>query len=294
MTTPEPQPSDREPAEPAQSTEPAEHAGSAPSSEPSEPSAASESPAASEPADPPAAASAASGASEGPEGPAGSESRAASEPEYADRVYRSTSGFVGGALILALACWLGVDAVVVGEGNAPWLALAALLFLVPLVAAYTLVPAVYANEDRLRVRNPFRTITLPWGRVVSLRSAYTNEVVSDDGGKYQLWALPVSLRARKRASRRDLRAVGDRALGAEASLGGGAARRGGSDSAAADRSAAVERARTDRSMDELRELHESRGAEASAQGEVSVRWSYGIIAPSLAGAVLLAVLLGLG
>nr|WP_240497250.1 PH domain-containing protein [Streptomyces hirsutus] len=203
-------------------------------------------------------------------------------------MYRSTSGFVGGALILALACWLGIDAVAVGEGNTPWLALAALLFLVPLVAAYTLVPAVFANEDRLRVRNPFRTITLPWGRVVSLRSGYTNEVFSDDGGKYQLWALPVSLRARKRATRRDPRVMGGRTPGTEAS------RRGGVAPGAPDRSAGVDRAPTDRSMDELRELHEIRGGEASAQGEVSVRWSYEIIAPSLAGAVLLAVLLGLG
>ncbi|WP_406356030.1 PH domain-containing protein [Streptomyces sp. NBC_01635] len=280
MTTPEPQPSDREPAEPAQSTEPAD---SAASSELSEPSAASESPATPEPADSLAAASAASEGSA-----AASAGPAASGPKYADRIYRSTSGFVGGALILALACWLGIDAVAVGEGDTPWLALAALLFLVPLVAAYTLVPAVYANEDRLRVRNPFRTITLPWGRVVSLRSGYTNEVFSDDGGKYQLWALPVSLRARKRATRRDPRVTGDRAPGT------GASRRGGVAPGAPDRSAGVDRAPTDRSMDELRELHEHRGGEASAQGEVSVRWSYEILAPSLAGAVLLAVLLGLG
>ncbi|CAM5642723.1 hypothetical protein SHIRM173S_08384 [Streptomyces hirsutus] len=233
MTTPEPQPSDREPAEPAQSTESTEPADS---SEPSEPSAVSESPATSEPADSPAAASAASVASEG--SAAASAGPAASGPKYADRIYRSTSGFVGGALILALACWLGIDAVAVGEGNTPWLALAALLFLVPLVAAYTLVPAVFADEDRLRVRNPFRTITLPWGRVVSLRSGYTNEVFSDDGGKYKLWALPVSLRARKRATRRDPRVMGGRTPGTEAS------RRGGVAPGAPDRSAGVDRAPT--------------------------------------------------
>ncbi|WP_416237947.1 PH domain-containing protein [Streptomyces sp. NEAU-W12] len=266
MTTPEPQPSDREPAEPAQSTEPADgtedgtaSTGSAAASDSAESSAGPEYPAAAgpAPAGPPAAASA---------GP---------EPGYADRVYRSTSGLVGGALILGLACWLGVDALLVGEGDAPWLALAALLFIVPLVAAYTLVPAVYANEDRLRVRNPFRTIVLPWGQVSSLRSGYTNEVFSEAGAKYQLWALPVSLRARKRAARR-LPQVSDRAApGAGASRGG------------------VERAGTDGSMDELRELHERNAGEAHAQGEASVRWAYEIIAPSLAGAVLLAVLLAL-
>ncbi|MGY0069399.1 PH domain-containing protein [Streptomyces sp. QTS137] len=264
MTTPEPQPSDREPAEPARSTEPAEgakdgtgSAGSAAAADPAEPS-------------------------------------AGSEPKYADRVYRSTSGFAGGVLILGLACWLGVDALLVGEGDAPWLALAALLFLVPLVAAYTLVPAVYANEDRLRVRNPFRTIVLPWGQVSSLRSGYTNEVFSDAGTKYQLWALPVSLRARKKAARRFPQTSDGAALGAEASRGGGVnggSRRVGS---ASDRPGGGERTGTDGSMDELRELHERNAGEAHAQGEASVRWAYEIIAPSLAGAVLLAVLLALG
>ncbi|MFD3733779.1 PH domain-containing protein [Streptomyces sp. NPDC058632] len=287
MTTPEPQPSDREPAEPAQSTEPAD--GTKDSAESAEPSAEPESPAASEPApaDSPAPtpAAAGSGSADGSAGP---------EPEYADRVYRSTSGFVGGALILGLACWLALDAVIVGEGDAPWLALAALLFLVPLVAAYTLVPAVYANEDRLRVRNPFRTIVLPWGRVSSLRSGYTNEVFSDDGTKYQLWALPVSLRARKKAARRYPQASDSAVLGPEASLGGGANAGPRYVGSASDRPGGGERTGTDGSMDELRELHERNTGEAHAQGEASVRWAYGIIAPSLAGAVLLAVLLGLG
>ncbi|MFE7816338.1 PH domain-containing protein [Streptomyces sp. NPDC057433] len=280
MTTPEPQPSDREPAEPAPSAEPADgtedgtaSTGSAAASDSAESSAGPESSAASQSA--PAAGSPAT-ASAGSESPAGPEAAAGPEPRYADRVYRSTSGFVGGALILGLACWLGVDALLVGEGDAPWLALAALLFVVPLVAAYTLVPAVYANEDRLRVRNPFRTIVLPWGQVSSLRSGYTNEVFSEAGAKYQLWALPVSLRARKRAARRLPQASDRAAPGAGASLGGGG------------------RAGTDGSMDELRELHERNAGEAHAQGEASVRWAYEIIAPSLAGAVLLAVLLTLG
>jgi hypothetical protein len=47
-------------------------------------------------------------------------------------------------------------------------------------------------------------------------------------------------------------------------------------------------------MDELRELRESRGKEPSAQGEVTVRWAYEIIAPVIAGAVLLAILLATG
>ncbi|NEY37117.1 PH domain-containing protein, partial [Streptomyces sp. PRKS01-65] len=126
-------------------------------------------------------------------------------PATRDRVYRSPGGIAGGVLLLAVIGWLGIDAVLSGEGRTPWLALAVLLLLVPLVVAFTLRPAVFAGEDRLRIRNPLRVVVLPWGQVASLRSGYTNEVVAASGTKYQLWAIPVSLRARKKAARQEAR-----------------------------------------------------------------------------------------
>lgn len=207
--------------------------------------------------------------SEAPEVPA------AQEPAYPDRVYRSSGGLAGGVLLLALAGWLGIDALVRGEGRTPWLSLATLLFVVPLVVAFTLRPAVYAGDSRLRVRNPFRLVTLPWGQVAELRSGYTNEVLDRAGAKYQLWAVPVSLRARKKAARREAR---------------GAAK-GASDEGAPRTPV---RAETDRIMDEIRALREARAGAREAQGEVTVRWAYEIVAPAAAGAVLLAVLLATG
>ncbi len=218
---------------------------------------------------------------------------------YKDRVYRSPAGVVGGALVLAIVAWLGIDAVVVGEGRTPWLALATMLFLVPLVFAYTLRPAVFVNDDGLRVRNPLRLIVLPWGQVASLRSGFSNEVVDDSGIKYQLWALPVSVRARSKAARQDARAA-RAAARADARAGQGGSLRGGAVGAAdlgAGAALAADgprRAETDRAMDELRELHERRQGEPGTQGEVTVRWAYEIIAPAVAGAVLLGVLWGLG
>ncbi len=218
---------------------------------------------------------------------------------YKDRVYRSPAGVVGGALVLAIVAWLGIDAVVVGEGRTPWLALATMLFLVPLVFAYTLRPAVVVNDDGLRVRNPLRLIVLPWGQVASLRSGFSNEVVDDSGTKYQLWALPVSVRARSKAARQDARAA-RAAARADARAGQGGSLRGGAVGAAdlgAGAALAADgprRAETDRAMDELRELHERRQGEPGTQGEVTVRWAYEIIAPAVAGAVLLGVLWGLG
>ncbi|WP_458076585.1 PH domain-containing protein [Streptomyces sp. EMB26] len=218
---------------------------------------------------------------------------------YKDRVYRSPAGVVGGALVLAIVAWLGIDAVVVGEGRTPWLALATMLFLVPLVFGYTLRPAVFVNDDGLRVRNPLRLIVLPWGQVASLRSGFSNEVVDDSGTKYQLWALPVSVRARSKAARQDARAAraaarADGRAGQGGSLRGGAVGAADLGAGAALAADGPRRAETDRAMDELRELHERRQGEPGTQGEVTVRWAYEIIAPAVAGAVLLGVLWGLG
>ncbi|MGW4550597.1 PH domain-containing protein [Streptomyces violaceorubidus] len=227
-----------------------------------------------------------------------------SGPVSKDRAYRSPAGISGGVLVLALVLWLGIDALVAGDGSTRWKALAALVFLVPLVAAYTVRPAVFANDDRMRVRNPFRVIVLPWSRVDSFRSAYTNEVFTEGGAKYQLWSVPVSLRGRKKAARQeDRRAVG----GAGGAGGAGGRRRGsvlggmgqfgsrgdGVGSGAVEADGPV-RAEADKVMDELRELWEARQAAEGSRGEVTVRWAYEVIVPVVVGAVALGVLLGVG
>ena len=217
------------------------------------------------------------------------------DPVVKDRVYRSHMGVAGGVLLLAIVLWLGIDALIRGEGRTQWLALAALILIVPLVSAFTLRPAVHANEDRLRIRNPFRVIVLPWGQIASLRSGYSNEVVAKSGTKFQLWAVPVSLRARKRAARRSARAAVERGAGARGERGG----RGGLGldrlefgAPGADPQAhGPVRAESDQVMDDLRELQERRENAESAQGEVTVRWAYEVVGPAIAGAVLLLILL---
>ncbi|NEA99723.1 PH domain-containing protein [Streptomyces sp. SID13726] len=216
-------------------------------------------------------------------------------PESRDRIYRSPMALIGGFLLLVIIGWLGVDAVVSGSGRTPWLALAALILLVPLVSAFTLRPAVFANNDRLRIRNPFRVIVVPWGEVETLRSGYSNEVLSKAGVKYQLWAIPVSLRGRKKAARQTARQASGRGRGSSRGLGlfGG----GMHTDALGGRTPLPEgptRAETDKIMDDLRELLEARTKAETSQGEVTVRWAYEIAGPAVAGAVLLAILLAVG
>ncbi|WP_030382234.1 MULTISPECIES: PH domain-containing protein [unclassified Streptomyces] len=221
-----------------------------------------------------------------------------------DRVHRSSAGIAGGVVLLALVAWLGIDALVVGKGRTPWLALAAMIVIVPLVSAFTLRPAVFVNDDRLRVRNPFRVIVLPWGSVASLRSGYSNEVVATSGTKYQLWAVPVSLRGRKRAARHEARQTAEGIGGAGVGRGGPGRRGGmlgglggGFGGRGAGAGAGTEgpvRAQTDQIMDDLKEFAERRGGAEAAQGEPSVRWAYEVLGPVAAGLIVFAVLLATG
>lgn len=204
------------------------------------------------------------------------------EPVYDDRVYRSSMAVATGVLLLALIAWLCGDAVVRGSGNTPWVALAIALCAVPLTVAFTIRPAVFANDDRLRVRNPFRVIELPWAAVDAVRAGYSAEVLAE-GSKYQLWSVPVSLRERKKANRQQY------------SRRGGLLGKGMKAPAPPDGvQAAPRRANADRVIDELRELQERGARRAGAQGDVRVRWSYEIIAPAVVGALLAIVLLATG
>ncbi|WP_333771220.1 PH domain-containing protein [Streptomyces sp. IBSBF 2435] len=215
------------------------------------------------------------------------------QPKYADRAYRSVAGMVGGVGLVAVACWLGGDAIANGKGHTPWLAIAALLLALPLIVALTLRPAVFANSDRIRVRNPFRTITVPWAGVDGVRSSYSTEMLAG-GKKYQLWAIPVSLRARKRAARQEAKV---KAAGDDAFTPGGGGRRPayGRRSSPVPGADPTIRAWSDQALSELRELaerHEGKVAEGGSTVPV-VRWCWEVLAPAAAGAVVLIVLLSL-
>ena len=229
-------------------------------------------------------------------------------PVYADRSYRSKSGMAAGVLLLALTLWLCVDALVKGHGNTPWLALATLVLVAPLVTAFTLWPVVRASEDRLVVRNPFRTVTAPWKQVESLQAALSVELRTDGGKKYQVWAVPVSLRQRKRANRRSMISKGDASVigsrrGQDSRFPAGGP---GLRSAFTRSSATVSYGSTDdsgpgvawadRVVQELLELR-ARAVEqdrAGADGAVAVTWTWWVTAPAVVGAVALIVLLAAG
>lgn len=209
------------------------------------------------------------------------------EPQFADRAYRSVTALVTGSLLLLLIVWMAGDAIIRGEGRVPLLAAAALLLVVPLVVAFTLRPAVFANDERIRIRNPFRTIRLPWTEVADVRAGYSSELIAGGGTKYQLWAVPVSLRDRKRAAR----------AAARPGRGGGRDRMPLGLGIGADTPQPTDPpvATGDRTVRELRAMAERAGGPTGeGAGTVTVRWAYEVMAPAAAGAVLLVVLWATG
>ncbi|MFJ7629294.1 PH domain-containing protein [Streptomyces sp. NPDC097595] len=202
----------------------------------------------------------------------------ADEPTYADRTFRSPAGLAGGVLLLLLVCGIGGDAAVRGDGRVPWMALAGMLTAVPLIVAFTLRPVVAANDARIRIRNPFRTITLPWSDVADVRAGYSSELFTQDGTKFQLWAVPVSLRQRKKAARQQSRQAVDDPYRRTSTI-------------ADVRNTKARTAAADQTVADLRELSERAGDKAATDAPTaSVRWAYEVIAPAAVGAVLLVVL----
>ncbi|MFF2327785.1 MULTISPECIES: PH domain-containing protein [unclassified Streptomyces] len=242
------------------------------------------------------------------------------EPTYADRTFRSSAGIVGGVLLLLLICWIGGDAVFRGHGRVPWLALAGLVTAVPLVVAFTLRPVVFVNDQRIKIRNPFRTITMPWTAVADVRAGFSSELFTEDGAKYQLWAVPVSLRQRKKAARQQSRKSLDDPYGrtsVHADVRDTRSRMATADQAVADLRELVERAKAGArksskpsksskppKLSKASEASEpsktpaasksSESAEPSTASAVSVRWAYEVIAPAVVGVVLLVVLFAIG
>ncbi|MHA6760451.1 PH domain-containing protein [Streptacidiphilus sp. PAMC 29251] len=229
------------------------------------------------------------------------------DPGYAERRYRSVPSMVAGGLLTALALWLCIDAMVEGHGRTPWFGLATLALVLPLFTAFTFWPVVRADRDRLLVRNPFRTITAPWGEVETVQAALSVELRAG-GKKYQVWAVPVSLRQRKRVGRRAMMAKGDAAMmdsrrtrtgfggaGGAGSypVGGPGLLRGrarGGAGSGDDGAAPAGLAWADRVVAELNTLSDEAEARPAAVGSVSVVWTWWIIAPAVAGAVALVVL----
>ncbi len=133
--------------------------------------------------------------------PPAADSRPAEKPT----VYRGPAALIGGALVV-LFCGFGSIDLLVESGTQDMVGAAVLMLVAVLAALYGVYPAAFAWSDRLVVRNPFRTVELPWGAVTEL-SARLSFIAHTETKRYTVWAIPVSLRERRKSERQRLKEV---------------------------------------------------------------------------------------
>lgn len=120
-------------------------------------------------------------------------------------VYRGVGAILGGGLAV-LFCLYGAIDLMVEAGAADLIGEAILILVVVLAFFFGVYPAAFSDQDGLLVRNPFRTIRLPWSSVTEL-SANLSFVAHTEGGRYTVFAIPVSLRDRRKADKQRLRTL---------------------------------------------------------------------------------------
>lgn len=125
------------------------------------------------------------------------------EPAEKPTTYRGPGAIIGGVIVLAFTLAGSID-LLVEEGAKDIVGAAIMLVVASLAFAYGVYPAAYSGRDSLVVRNPLRTITLPWGIVTKL-AAQLSFIAFTSDTKFTVWAVPVSLRERRRAERNRLR-----------------------------------------------------------------------------------------
>lgn len=114
-------------------------------------------------------------------------------------VYRGPLALAGGVIVL-LFCVAGAVDLIAEVGTADLPGAAVMLLVGSFAFAYGVYPAAFSNDEALVVRNPLRTIELPWGAVTRL-SAQLSFIVHTAHRKFTVWAVPVSVRDRRKADR---------------------------------------------------------------------------------------------
>jgi len=134
--------------------------------------------------------------------PLAADSRSTTENEK-PTVYRGAAALIGCALA-TLFCGIGAADLIIESGTRNLTGASILLLIAVLAGLYGVYPAAFSWSDRLVVRNPFRTIELPWTAVTDL-SARLSFIAHTEGGRFTVWAIPVSLRDRRKADRHRVR-----------------------------------------------------------------------------------------
>ncbi|GAA0387814.1 membrane protein [Acrocarpospora corrugata] len=189
--------------------------------------------------------------------------------------YRSTASWIFGWVWLVFAALNTADLIIRGTLPAALVVGAVLGLITYLVFVLSLRPATITEEGGVRIRNPFRTVYLPWNTVDAVEVSNAITITAGDLA-VRCWTPQPSARERAKAARQ----------------GGSAGRSGRYPSrepvrSKGERAAAAAmagRTHADWVAEQIRDLAERNKRKAT--GEATVIWSPYSIAASAAAAIL--------
>ena len=117
--------------------------------------------------------------------------------------YRGPGAVLGGGIVFLFCLGGGLD-LLIEEGTVDMPGASVMLLVAALSFAYGVYPAAFSGPDALVVRNPLRTVTIPWGIVTKL-GAQLSFIAFTTTQRYTVWAIPVSIRDRRKAERIKMR-----------------------------------------------------------------------------------------
>ena len=150
------------------------------------------------------------------------------QPTEKPTSYRGPGAVLGGGIVFLFCIGGGLD-LLIEEGTVDMPGASVMFLVAALAFAYGVYPAARSGPDALVVRNPLRTITIPWG-VVTRLTAQLSFIAFTTTQRYTVWAIPVSIRDRRKAERLRMREAyrkprpGDRPIRVPAFSLGGAGR----------------------------------------------------------------------
>jgi len=139
-------------------------------------------------------------------------------PAEKPTVYRGPGAVFGGAIVFLFCLGGGLD-LLIEEGSVDLRGVAVMFLVASLAFAYGIYPAAFSGQDTLVVRNPLRTITIPWGVVTKL-SAQLSFIAFTTTQRYTIWAVPVSIRDRRKVERARIREMSRQRGGDQQRRGG--------------------------------------------------------------------------
>jgi hypothetical protein len=141
-----------------------------------------------------------------------------SGPAEKPTVYRGPGAVFGGAIVFLFCLGGGLD-LLAEEGTVDLVGVSVMFLVASLAFAYGIYPAAYCGPEALVVRNPLRSISLSWGIVTKL-TAQLSFIAFTTADRYTVWAVPVSIRDRRKAERARLRDVARQSRGDRQGSGG--------------------------------------------------------------------------